>query len=150
MPFSSRRCEDICVAWRKALRRLWTVPYRTHSRLLAILSGTLPLEMSLEKRFVKFARNVLNHDTGIVRSVASLSLCNPWSTFNRNYGYICQSYGPNLNVNNVMKMWYDSIDDIERADVSVLNDVIDIRDGYKHCDLSPDEIFLTIDTICTN
>ncbi len=29
---------------------------------------------------------------------------------------------------------------LERADVSVLDDVICIRDGYKQCDLSKDEI----------
>ncbi len=47
-------------------------------------------------------------------------------------------------------MWYDSISDVERADVSVLDDVISVCDGYKQCDLSKDEILLTIEIICTN
>ncbi len=40
--------------------------------------------------------------------------------------------------------------DVERADVNVLDDVISVRDGYKQCDLSKDEIILTIEIICTN
>ncbi len=47
-------------------------------------------------------------------------------------------------------MWYDSISDVERADVSVLDDVISIRGGYKQCDMFEDEIILTIEIICTN
>ncbi len=47
-------------------------------------------------------------------------------------------------------MWYDSISDVERADVSVLDDdVISVRDVYKQCYLSKDEILLTIEIICT-
>ncbi len=98
-----------------------------------------------------FSNNVLNHSTGIIKSVASLSLYNPWSTLNRNNNYVCQMYGSNINESSIFKVWYDSISDVERADVSVLDDVIiNVRDGYKQCDLSKDEILLTIVIICTN
>ncbi len=54
-------------------------------------------------------------------------------------------YSSSINESSVLKVWYDSISDVERADVSVLADVISVRDGYKQCDLSRDEIlFLTI------
>ncbi len=71
---TSKRCYDICVAWRRPLRKLWNVPYRTHNKILAIFSNNLPLEMSLDKHFIKFSNNVLNHNVGIIKSVASLSL----------------------------------------------------------------------------
>ncbi len=150
MPLTSKRCYDICVAWRRALRKLWNVPYRTHNKILDILSNNLPLEMSLDKRFIKFSNNVLNHSTGISKSVASLSLYNPLFTFNRNNNYVCQVYGSSINESSVFKMWYDSIYHVERADVSVFDDVISVHDGYKKCDLSKDEILLTIEIICTN
>ena len=146
---NSNRCMDICVAWRKALRQLWRIPYRTHNRLVALLSGTLPLEMGLERRFVKFAKNVLSHDTGIIRSVAFLSLYNPWSTFNRNYRLVQNSYGSCINVSDVTYVWRNSLKDEELADVSVIKEVIDVRDGYKHCELSHNEILLTIEILCT-
>ncbi len=99
---------------------------------------------------IKFSNNVLNYSTGIIKSVASLSLNNPWSTFNRNNNYVCQMNGSSINESSVFKVWYDSISDVERADVNVLDDVISVRDGYKQCDLSKDEILLTIEIICTN
>ncbi len=147
---TSKRCHHICVAWRRALRKLWNVPYRTHNKILAISSNNMPLEMSLDKRFIKFSNNVLNHSTGIIKSIASLSLYIPWSTFNRNNNYVCQMYGSSINESSVFKVWYDSISDVERADLSVLDDVISVRDGYTQCDQSKDEILLTIEILCTN
>ncbi len=93
-----------------------------HNKILAILSNNLLIEMSLDKRFIRFSNNVHNHSTGIIKSVASLSLYNPWSTFNRNYNYECQMYSSSTNESSVFKVWYDSICDVERADVSVLDD----------------------------
>ncbi len=58
-------------------------------------------------------------------------------------------YGSSINESNVFKVWYDSISDVERADVSLLDDIISVHDGYKQCDLSEDEIHLTIEIICT-
>ncbi len=121
-----------------------------HNKILAILSNNLLIEMSLDKRFIKFSNNVLSHSTSIIKSVASLSLYNPWSTFNRNNNYVCQMYGSSINESSVYKVRYDSISDVERADVRMLDDVISVRDGYKQCDLSTDEILLIIGIICTN
>ncbi len=39
---------------------------------------------------------------------------------------------------------------VYRIDVSVLDDVISVCDGYKQSDLSKDEILLTTEIICTN
>ncbi len=50
---------------------------------------------------------------------------------NRKYNYVYQKYGQSMNESSVIKMWYDSIDDVECADVSVLDDVISVYDGYK-------------------
>ncbi len=96
--------------------------------------------MSLDKRFIKFSNNVLNRNKSIIKSVASLSLYNLWSTFNRNNNYVCQMYGSCINESSIFKVWYDSISDVERGDVSVLDNVISFRGGYKQCALSKDEI----------
>ncbi len=58
---TSKSCYDICVAWRRALRKLWNVPYRTDNNILTILSNNLPLEMSLDKHFITFSNNILNN-----------------------------------------------------------------------------------------
>ncbi len=58
-------------------------------------------------------------------------------------------YGSSINEISIFKLWYDTISDVEIADVSVLDDVISFRDGYKQCDLTKDEILLTVEIICT-
>ncbi len=53
-------------------------------------------------------------------------------------------YGSSIYESVVFKVLYESISHVER------DDVISVRDGYKQCDLSKDEILLTIEIICTN
>ncbi len=87
---------------------------------------------------ITFSNNILHHSTGIIKSIASLSLYKPWSTFNRSYKGTC------MNECSVFNLWYDSNGDVVRADISVLDDVISVYDGYKQCDLSTDEISLLL------
>ena len=44
--------ERLCIAWRKALRKLWQVPSMTHGNVLALLSDSKPLDIYLMQRFV--------------------------------------------------------------------------------------------------
>ncbi len=59
---TSKRCYDICVACRRALKKLWNVPYRTHKKILAILSnielGQLLIVMGMSKRTKFFRKHV--------------------------------------------------------------------------------------------
>ena len=41
--------KKVCVAWRKALRKLWRLPARTHCDIVALVSDCIPLDFSLEK-----------------------------------------------------------------------------------------------------
>ena len=55
---SSNAVQNICIAWRHALRRVWGVSYMTHRRTLALLSQSMPLELNLEKRFLRFINRI--------------------------------------------------------------------------------------------
>ena len=39
--------------WRKAVRKIWDLPYRTHCAMLPIIADAFPIEISLECKFVK-------------------------------------------------------------------------------------------------
>ena len=48
-------CLNKCyVAWRKAIRRIWKLLYRTHNNLLHLINLCLPIDVTLEKRFIKY------------------------------------------------------------------------------------------------
>ena len=61
---------DLSTAWRKGLRRLWGLPYRTHSVLLAPLCGMLPLEYELLCRSANFINKCLASCNEVVSFVA--------------------------------------------------------------------------------
>ncbi len=62
-------------------------------------------------------------------------------------------YDDDLNVcyNMIMNNWCNCISGELRSNVSVLHDMIDIRDGVKECDsLCIDDVLFIIDNICIN
>jgi hypothetical protein len=62
--------EDVCIAWRKGLRRVWGLPHNSHSILLPPLCTMLPLFDELCCRCAGFINNCLNSDSDIVSFVA--------------------------------------------------------------------------------
>ncbi len=52
---------DLCVALHKALRNVWNVPPQTHNKNIALLSDSVPLDISLKARFCKFAKKTICH-----------------------------------------------------------------------------------------
>ena len=45
--FESTEVHNVYVAWRKAVRKLWRLPYNTHCNLLHTINNSLPIEISL-------------------------------------------------------------------------------------------------------
>jgi len=61
--------ENLNIVWRKGLRRLLGLPYRTHSIMLSPLCGTLPLEYELVCRSANFMNNCMNSCNAVVNFV---------------------------------------------------------------------------------
>ena len=51
--FNKTYLNKFYVAWRKAIRRIWKLPYRTHNNLLHLINLCLPIDVTLEKRCIK-------------------------------------------------------------------------------------------------
>ena len=71
------------VAWRKAIRIIWKLPYRTHSNLLHLIYLCLPFDVILEKRSTKCKWNLINGENKLYDSIVKLSLCNNSATLYR-------------------------------------------------------------------
>ena len=61
--------EDVCVASRKGLRRVWDLPAATHSIFVTSLCGLSQLKVELACR-VKFIGKCLNSSNYVVKHVA--------------------------------------------------------------------------------
>jgi len=148
---NSDATNDICIAWRKALRMLWGLHPMTHCNILCVLSNFRPLELQLKYRFICFFKKCLNHDNIIVKDVALLTLDNPMSCAGNNYRDIISTFDSVMDnpayINNEFYTMCENQHDI----VSVLRDMIDIRDGFKSCEyFTKDDVEDIIHEICVN
>lgn len=86
--------DSVYSAWRSGQRRVWGLPFNSHSSLLPIISGAIPIQDELAKRFVSFAHSCLSSESKLVRSVASHAIrFNPMnSPFGRYVSYCCARY----------------------------------------------------------
>ena len=50
--FNKNCLNKFYVAWRKAIRRIWKLPYRTHNNILLLVHLRLPIDVILGKRHI--------------------------------------------------------------------------------------------------
>lgn len=139
--------DKLCIAWRKALRMIWKVHPMTHCDIIHALSGFDPLKLQLTRRFIKFVKKCLLSDNEVVRIVSKVALYNPMSVICCNYRDISFTYGDIMS-NSIT--YSNNVDTNNYYDISVLEELINIRDGYMSCEyLSSDDVNDLILQLCT-
>jgi len=93
---SIRYYEVLCKEWRKALRKSWRLPYRTHKLVITVLPDCLPMNLSLMCRFAKFSISTFQNGTLFLKSIANRSLSNPFSIFGQNYVEMKSKFSQNV------------------------------------------------------
>ena len=129
----------ISVAWRRAIRRIWSLPHTAHCNLLPLICDSLNVHDEFYKRFVKFVRRCLNHDSPLIRNVVSHGIFFSRASSQVGYNAALCVYRFPLSVYDLfirgnmsfLQYFTYSCDsrDIERT--SLLKDLIDVRDGLS-------------------
>ncbi len=135
---SDNKTKSLCTSWRRALRKLWKVDPMTHCDIVAALADCMPLEMQLECRFIKFFNDANQHRCSIIRTISEMAKENPWSVSGDNFRSICFKYNMydfNMDSNKLCKIYYDSLGYEKISNVHVLKEMVEIRDGFKKCDI---------------
>ncbi len=143
----------MCIAWRNALKVIWDLLYATHKRMLSLLCSSAPLHVQLKARFVKFIQKALNHNNSAIKSVTKYACNNPMSVCGRNWSEFVSMNGVvTESVKEIYNEWHGSVDVTEMDTVSVLNDMIDVRDGWGSCSIlnTEEDVNYIISDICTN
>ena len=71
-PLDRREIETLCIAWRRAVRRIWCLPNTAHNNnMLRALSNSLPLRDVIQNRVITFIRKCLNHKSHLIRGVTA-------------------------------------------------------------------------------
>ena len=66
--------QNVCTAWKMGLRRIWGLPYDSHSNLLPLLSDSLPIFDLIYLRWVNFLQKCVSHDSSVVNFISFLGI----------------------------------------------------------------------------
>ena len=155
--------QQFSTAWRRAIRRVWSLPFTTHSNLLPIVCNGLHFHDDIYRRFVNFVIHCLNHDSTLIRNIVSYGiLFNPCISC---VGYnvsLCLSkfhflltdlFNSNISSDLFKECYINNCDQTTVRSASLLKELIGLRDGMLsfsvHGFLSLIEINCLIDHVAT-
>ena len=78
--------------WNIAIRKLYDLPYRAHTRFLDNISGASHLSISLKMRFIKFVNKLLSSENILINNLINVSLCDNMSPTGLNLSRILSEF----------------------------------------------------------
>ena len=114
--FSFKHVEMFYTTWRKCIRRLLGLPYRTHNNLLHLICNDIPVDGQLHLRFLNFFVNNLKSDNTCVKLCALLCLRGSRSAASNSLNFITNLY---------------SMDKYNIVDLFFTNTIIDVNSPYQ-------------------
>ena len=158
---TSNKIEDYCIAWRKSLRKLWSLPYDSNRINVALMSNTVPLFDEICRRAINFIYSCLNCDSDFIRSIVlhGVNVARINSPIGRSAAFCSLRY--NNCINNLCDTKLSSFVCFARfkselspnllAHANVLREAILIKDGVLSLDssgnLNIDELNCIIETL---
>ena len=151
IPLYDACLEDLCRAWRVAIRRVWRLPWTTHCRLLPHLAGTMPPELLLARRGIAFAHQIIKSKNEVVKTIAGMARCCPASILGTNIRHLEARYG--LDVRQVDHHWSRKLESEEeeevRREANQIKELCYMRDSGRTNILSIADIKEIITLLCT-
>ena len=120
--------------WRKVIRRVWKLPYRTHTAILPYLMKGQSFRSIIYSRFRNFAHSCINSQNINLNFIARNAMVTPLSRFGNNL-YLVNNINLNLQYN---------------PHISMLLELVFARDGCFFTNLSNNEIECILYDICCN
>ncbi len=145
--------QDIYVAWRKVMRKLFRLPPRAHNYIVCNITECISIK--LHRRLTRFIYSMLNSENETVRAMTEFLLTVEASTLAENYRYLMYQY--NIPVN----YWHGSMTDLlkcikcktelsssEISNISAITELILIRDNIMSSPIMHREAAALIDVLC--
>ena len=136
--------------WRKCIRRIWSIPYKSHCYILKYLYGGCDINIQLLSRFLNFYHSALLSDNPIVTLCAKLSqYSNSVVAKNRRLLlYTLNNNGSALECVSVTKVLNDN-KEINHVALTI-RELCNVRDNILSTDLTSSEINSIIEELCVN
>ena len=140
---------DLYLAWRSSIKKVWRIPWTTHSNMLPILAGVMPPNLMFEKRAIGFINNLLKSENKAVQMITGMAIYGSNSVLGKNFKYL--SYKYNLSTSVLYKSWSRHCDEnIELINTcGQIRKLCDIRDNFKSKAISRHVSKALIEVLCT-
>jgi hypothetical protein len=89
---SHGRLAKLITGWNKCIRRIFGLPFTTHTHLLSPIICKPHVSQAIHGRFLKFAFLAINSSNGLVFSIANLTYCKQTSRFGKNLCHVLCLY----------------------------------------------------------
>ena len=82
--YNDKTTRSFYTCWRKAIRRLYNILYRTHNILVHHIINSYPIDVVLEKCCIKYIWNLINSGCKLHAYIVFFSMDNMYSTIGEN------------------------------------------------------------------
>ena len=150
--FSSKHVGTFFTTWRKCLRRLLGIPYRTHNALLYLICNDDPVEWQLHSRFLKFIQSCLRSENKCLQLCATLSMHGSGSNMCKSINYICNQYNIlkwSLANASLIKCNSHHVAEDLLSSAGIIRDLLHIRDN-NHTSFTHAEIEFMLNFLCVH
>jgi hypothetical protein len=160
-PSSNQALELLYRSWRCAIRKAFSLPYRTHNCLLPHIYENISLECQLHIRQMKFVHTCINNSNTYVKNMIRFTLQSSYSYFGTHVRDISFKY--NLGVFNslcnmpkyiitsrIRHFFLNAQSVVNRSHGQIIKDLVYMIDNYQYEVFDNDQIYTLLEYICTS
>ena len=93
LDLTNKDIDRLYVTWRKCIRKLIGIHYRTHSQYLPVICNDIPIENQIHKRYIKLVRGIVRSENEVVSLCGKLSMKGSQSAVSKSIIFLMSKYG---------------------------------------------------------
>ena len=135
-----RESQRLYTAWYKAVRRIYKISPRSHSKFVYEITGDPPIDFQIHRRFIKFDHSLLRYKNQAVNMWVKLAMEGSCSPLCNNISLACfryqldrdaiarSSYSTSFPIVKRRNMHYNNLTNDDKATVKFAKELISSRD----------------------
>ncbi len=153
--YINRHTDSFFIAWRKALRKLFNLPYNTHCNLLPYICQDLPPNIQLYRRAISFVKGLSVSNNSITYMCYRLVMLGSCSAVSNTISVISSEWStPRMSDPNITQDTRPFVVDANIASrCDLICDLLKTLQENKYCSdttfLNNEEINIMLNVLCT-
>ena len=88
--------ESVCTAWRKAVHRIWRIPWKTNNNILSMIAGVMYPDLLFTKRSINFINRAMSSNNIVTKTITVVGMASYHSRMCAYSGYAYTLYKTHL------------------------------------------------------